>query len=378
MRIGINGLSFLVKQVGPCTYFHNVVKELSLQPSDHTFIVFLPAAARHLFPAAERVRYVFLRVPNLIVRIATEQILLPLLALVHRCDILHSTGNTVPVLLGRRNIVTIHDIYFVHDPLRFAFWKRHYLQVLVKLSARVSRLIITVTRCTKNDIVTYYRADPSLVAITYEGYKKIAADDTSGILAVRQRYGITEPYYLFVGTLEPGKNLRNLISGFKGLSVEMQLVVVGKWWVRYKETFRHVEELGLTKRVIFTGYVPDSDLATLYANAMAFVLPSFHEGFGLPMVEAMSFGCPVCCSNTSCLPEIAGDAALLFNPHDVTQIEDALKRVRDPQVRNALAAKGHERLKRFTWESCARRTIQVYDSIAAKAALPADLLDGGS
>jgi glycosyltransferase involved in cell wall biosynthesis len=364
MHIGINGLCFLPKQVGPCTYVHNVIKELARLQTGHRFTVFLPSAARPFFPAAPSIRYVFLPAPNLIVRIAVEQLLLPLIVLALGCRIVHSMSNVVPLLLGRRNILTVHDIYFKHDPRRFKFWKRTYLQFLVPLSVKASRLIISVSKTTANDLMHFYRTPAEKIVVIYEGYKSITADASAKVADVKQRHGLTDPYFLFVGTIEPGKNLKNLISGFKPFADRFQLMIAGKWWVRYKELFQHAEELGLKGRVIFAGYVPDSDLAVLYKNAVALCMPSFHEGFGLPIVEAMSQGCPVVCSNTSCMPEVAGDAALYFDPHNVKQIEAALARVQVPAVRAELIRRAPENLKQFTWPQCAGQTHQVYDALA--------------
>jgi glycosyltransferase involved in cell wall biosynthesis len=375
MHIGINGLCFLPRQVGPCTYVRNLVTELGKLQTNHRFTVYLPASAKPFFPPAPTIRYRFLPTGNLIVRIVLEQIVLPLLVRRARCELLHSLSNVVPLLLGSRNVLTVHDIYQVHDPKRFTFWKRTYLQVMVPRSVRAARLIVAVSHTTRNDLIHFYKASPERIVVTHEGYKTLISDNDAGIERVRQRYGITDPYFLFVGTLEPGKNLHSLITAFKPLANEMQLVIAGKWWVRFKELFDLVQNLSLTKRVLFPGYVPDTDLGALYKNAAAFVLPSFHEGFGLPLVEAMAAGCPVCCSNTSCMPEIVGDSAITFDPRDIRQIEAALAAVRHPDRRADLVTRGLARVKRFTWQACACKTMLVYDALAAGQPMPALLTE---
>jgi glycosyltransferase involved in cell wall biosynthesis len=371
MHIGINALSFIAKQAGTSTYVNQLLREFAAMDTGHSFTAFIPTGTRALFATAPHIRYIQLPVPQVLIRIIIEQLLLPILATVLRCNILHSVDNSAPLLMGRKNLVTVHDIYYIHFPQRFTFWKRNYLRIVVRLGVAISRAVITVSRCTRDDLMNHYHVKSSAIGVIYEGCKPLA--DCRDITVVRRNYSITAPYFLFVGTLEPGKNLLRLITAFQSLAADFQLVIVGRWWKRYRETFRHVESLGLTGRVIFTEYAPDAELGALYRNAVAFVLPSLHEGFGLPIIEAMDHGCPVCCSNTSCLPEIARDAALFFDPYDPDSIAAAMQTIITPAVRNDLITRGRSRAKGFTWRKCAEQTLLAYNALAARQALPIEL-----
>jgi len=207
--------------------------------------------------------------------------------------------------------------------------------------------------------------------------------DEEAIEAVKARYGIAGDYVLFVGTLQPRKNLIRLIEAFspstrlrraqssrsgRRLSnpqspiSNLQLVIAGKKGWLYEEIFQQVEELELEGKVVFTGYVVAGDLPALLSGAGLFVFPSLYEGFGLPVLEAMACGTPVICSNASSLPEVAGDAALLVDPLDVEGLAAAMERVLgDEALRAELIERGFERARKFSWERCARETLDVLE-----------------
>jgi glycosyltransferase involved in cell wall biosynthesis len=189
--------------------------------------------------------------------------------------------------------------------------------------------------------------------------------DPAALAEVRARYGIVGCYLLYVGTLQPRKNLDRVIEAFARLAgtpafTDVKLVLAGKRGWLYDDLFAQVKRLGLTGRVIFPGYVADEHLLALLSGAQAFVFPSLYEGFGIPVLEAGACGVPVITSNTSSLPEVAGDAALLVDPHDVDAIAEAMYRlVTDDALRAELARRGLENVKRFSWEKCGRETLAV-------------------
>jgi glycosyltransferase involved in cell wall biosynthesis len=193
------------------------------------------------------------------------------------------------------------------------------------------------------------------------------------LAAVRQKYDLPERFILYVGTIEPRKNLTALLEAYAALmerlSVcdlrpalsDVRLVIVGKKGWLYEGFFRRLHELGLEDRVLFTGYVPDEDLPAIYSAADLFVFPSLYEGFGLPVLEAMACGTPVIASNASSLPEVAGEAGIMIAPHDVRGLAEAMERLlMDKQLRAELRARGLERAKQFTWERAAAMTLEVY------------------
>jgi glycosyltransferase involved in cell wall biosynthesis len=200
--------------------------------------------------------------------------------------------------------------------------------------------------------------------------------DPNLLASVRDRYGIPETYLLYVGTLHPRKNLVRLVQAFALLfqspisssqssMPNLHLVLAGqKGWL-YEDLFAEIRRLGLEERVRLTGYVPDADLPPLLSGAVAFVYPSLHEGFGLPVLEAMSCGTPVVCSSTSSLPEVAGDAALLVDPLDVEAWAQSLHQVAaDQELRRSLVERGHLQIQRFSWQRCASETLQVFEELA--------------
>jgi glycosyltransferase involved in cell wall biosynthesis len=189
---------------------------------------------------------------------------------------------------------------------------------------------------------------------------------------VRSQYGLGPDFVLAVGNLQPRKNLLRLIKAFASVREQMegiQLVVVGKAQWQASAVYETVKHMGLEGDVLFLGYVPDGDLMLLYNCARVFVYPSIYEGFGLPVVEAMACGTPVVTSNTSSLPEVAADAAILVDPHSEEQIADALRRVLlDPDLALSLSRKGLRRAKQFSWQQTAQDTVAVYQTVLGRVA----------
>jgi glycosyltransferase involved in cell wall biosynthesis len=194
--------------------------------------------------------------------------------------------------------------------------------------------------------------------------------DPEQFAAVQQRYGLPPQYLLFVGTLEPRKNLTTLLHAYAMLRAEscaadVKLVVAGRTGWLYAEIFDTVKRLGLEKEVIFTGFVDDADLPDLYRGAQVFVYPSLYEGFGLPILEAMASGIPVLTSDLASMPEVAGDAAVLVDPRDPKAIAEGIVRIlAEGRLRDALIQKGLSRARHYTWESVAQQTLELYAALA--------------
>jgi len=212
------------------------------------------------------------------------------------------------------------------------------------------------------------------VHVVYLGRDEALAPvrDPAELARVRARYGIGERYLLYVGTLQPRKNLARLVDAFTRLAGDpaltgVQLVLAGKPGWLADDLAPRVARLGLAGRVLFPGYIADADLPALLSGALAFAFPSLYEGFGIPVLEAQSCGVPVMTSNNSSLPEVAGDAALLVDPHDVDAIAEAMRRlVTDDALRAELVRRGFENVKRFSWEKCARETLAVLEGVSRR------------
>jgi glycosyltransferase involved in cell wall biosynthesis len=179
---------------------------------------------------------------------------------------------------------------------------------------------------------------------------------------------LNEKYLLYVGTIQPRKNIELLINAFKMLieeGTELKLVIAGKKGWLYDEILNRAKALHIEDKVIFTGFIPDSEIADLYKNAQAFVLPSLYEGFGIPVLEAMYYGCPVIASNVSSIPEIGADACLYFNPKDTVELKNKiLELLGNDVLRRSLIKKGSERVENFSWEKCGKETLEVLKLVA--------------
>jgi glycosyltransferase involved in cell wall biosynthesis len=363
-RIGINALCYSPLRAGVSNYIYDLTTQFSKTTRTDEFFVFLPTYARSHFIKSNNLTPIFLPVPNILARFLTEQLVLPVLFYWFHLDLLHSMGNIAPILLGNKNIVTIHDVYFLRDRKRFGVLKQCYLRLFVCLTVKSAHKIIAVSNFTHNEIRHFYGIPENHLITIYEGFHQLSVTNDKSISRTLSKFGICTKYFLFVGTIEPGKNILGLIKAFdKAINQKYSLVIVGKPGWEYSVVNDYLQDHFLDDRVFLTGYVDEFDLANLYHNALSLVLPSFDEGFGLPILEAMSQGCPVCCSNTSCLPEIAGDAALFFDPNDIDDIAHTLVKICDDKIRSELREKGFLNLKRFSWESCAKEIWGVYDEL---------------
>ena len=279
-------------------------------------------------------------------------------------DVLFVPAHVLPIVRPRVSLVTVHDLGYLYFPEAHPWPQRLYLDLSTRWNARAATHILADSHATRSDLVARYGASPGKITVAYPGRDETLAPvrDPAEIEAAKARCGIAGDYFLYVGTLQPRKNLARIISAFAAfvaLKPEMKpgttLVLAGKRGWLYDDLFTQVRRMGLEERVLFPGYVSDKDKATLMSGALAFVFPSLYEGFGLPVVEAQSCGCPVIASTTSSLPEVAGDAALLVDPYDIAAIADAMQRVAaDLALRDSLVERGFVNARRFSWIACAQ------------------------
>jgi glycosyltransferase involved in cell wall biosynthesis len=289
----------------------------------------------------------------------------------HPPDLLFVPAHVLPLIHGRRSVATVHDLGFLAYPEAHRAADRRYLAWSTGWNARRSSAVVADSGATRADLVRHYGVAESRVHVVYLGRDESLAPvrDSRLLAEVRARAGIGQRYLLYVGTLQPRKNLGRVVEAFVRLAGEpamsgVQLVLAGKRGWLYDELFAEVERLGLEGRVLFPGYVDQADLAALYSGALGFVYPSLYEGFGIPVLEAQACGVPVMTSNNSSLPEVAGDAALLVDPTDVEAIAEAMRRLAaDDALRAELVQRGFENVKRFSWEKCARETLAVLESV---------------
>ncbi|MBI4789825.1 MAG: glycosyltransferase family 4 protein [Chloroflexi bacterium] len=286
-----------------------------------------------------------------------------------RVDVFHATEHLLPPLKKAKTVFTLHDLIFrlfpeYHLPLNHWFLTNTMPHFLRRAGA-----IIAVSECTKRDAITNYQLPPDKITVIYEGVNPALKPitDPGCIAEARARYAKNLRFVLFLGTIEPRKNIPALLDALqvlRGRGLPHRLLIAGRKGWLYHGVFEHVRRTGMETEVDFLDHVPDEDLPALFAACDAFVFPSLYEGFGLPPLEAMACGAPVICSNTSSLPEVVGDAALLVNPRDVGEIAGAIERVvRDTALKNELRVKGLAQAAKFSWERAARETLSVYQRL---------------
>ena len=283
-------------------------------------------------------------------------------------ELFHATEHLLPPLRSIPSVLTVHDLIFRHLPAHHRPLNRWYLNLTMPVYCRRATHIIAVSECTRRDLVAAYSLSPERITVVHEAAAPRFRPQPSETVAVaRARYDLPDRYLLYVGTIEPRKNLARLLAAFEAVHAEELvdgLVIVGQRGWLYDDFFAALERSPARDAVIFPGYVPDADLPAVYAGAEVLVLPSLYEGFGLPVLEAMACGTPVACSGTSSLPEVAGDAALYFDPSDTASMVDALRRMTsDADFRDALRQRGANQAAKFSWDRVAAETGSVYNAV---------------
>lgn len=287
----------------------------------------------------------------------------------HPPDVLFVPAHVLPVYCPVPALVTVHDLGYLHYPAAHRPFDRWYLNWTTRRHCRLARHIVADSQATKDDLVNYYGANPDRISVVYLGRDENLAPVTSSkiISRAKTRYNIDGDYLLYLGTLHPRKNLVRLIEAFDLIRDtlpaayrSLKLVIAGqKGWL-YEDIFAKVQALGLEPQVIFPGFIPAEDKPALLSGALAYVFPSLYEGFGLPVLEAMVCGTPVLTSQVSSLPEVAGDAALLVDPHHPEPIARGLLRlVTDANLRRQLVERGFEQAEKFSWERAAGQVLKL-------------------
>lgn len=300
------------------------------------------------------------------VRIAWEQLAQPWALYRAGVHLLHGMAFVSPLISTVPAVITVHDLSFLRFPERFRPANRLYLSTMTRLSCRRARRIIAVSQATADEVVRLLGVPIERVDVVPHGvqHARFHPWPPSQVERLRRERDLPARFVLFLGTLEPRKNLTALIKAFARTKAPRQgiklVIAGGKGWY-YREIFTHVERLNLADTVLLPGFVPDEELALWYNAALVFVYPSLYEGFGMPLLEAMACGTPVIGADASCMPEVVGDAGLLVAPHDVDGLAASLGRLLgDADLRADLSRRGRERAAAYTWEATARATVASY------------------
>jgi glycosyltransferase involved in cell wall biosynthesis len=372
-NIGLNAhlltLSQSYRGAGINNYIHQLLHHLAQVDLDNHYTAFLGESR---FSADSDIRLQVSKLPTVrpAARIFWEQFIQPAVLVSQKIDLLHALAFVVPLLSPCPTVVTVYDLSFIHFPDAFRPWNRLYLSYFTAWSVRKARRVIAISESTRQDVVSCFGLPVERVDVVYCGVDGLFRPlPVAEIESFRQRRGLPGEFIFFIGTLEPRKNLETLVKAYarllaryRGSGSDTPKLVIGgaKGWY-YERVFAAVEELGLTRNVIFPGYIAQEELPWWYGAAKLFVYPSYYEGFGLPVLEAMRCGVPVITSNVSALPEVAGGAGLLVEPMNVEGLAEAMHRLlQDAALSAELCQLGLERAARFSWERTARETVSVY------------------
>jgi glycosyltransferase involved in cell wall biosynthesis len=313
-----------------------------------------------------------LRVParifrKLPLRVMLEQIGLPLLLVKYRIDVVHSLHYLFPLVrFGTKQVVTIHDMTFFSMPEVHLRFKTFYFRFFIRAAVRTADSLIFVSRSAQQDCASFLGSPRGKASVIHHGKSEAFRPDPEphAVREVLEKYGLRSEFILYIGTIEPRKNLTRLVIAFEPIAnkyPQMNLVIAGmKGWM-YDELFKTVTCLKLTSRVIFPGFIAEEDKAVLLSAAWVFAYPSLYEGFGIPVLEAMACGTPTLTSNVSSIPEVVGSAALMVDPKSTEQISAGLDQlISSAAVRQELRDASIQQASQFTWQRAAELTSQVY------------------
>ena len=377
MRVVIDFTCAVNQTAGISRFVRNLV--FALSGLDHTNQYLLLYAkpengADVSFPTATNFSRRQLRLSQRTLDILWHRMRLPLpIDLVYgSADIFHSPDFVLPPVRRGRSLLTVHDLAFLLYPECAEASLRAYLEQVVPRSVERADFIAADSENTRNDLICLLGADPERVAVVPGGVDPMFSRVSYGarLQALRRQFKLDDrPFILFVGVLEPRKNLTLLFDAYRQLrdrhKLSHRLVVVGKRGWLYDDILDHAERSPYRQDIVFTGFVPDADLPALYSAADVFAFPSLYEGFGLPPLEAMACGTPVVVSRSSSLPEVVGEAGLQVDPKNADELAAALElAILDDKLRDELRRKGPERAASFTWPVAAERLLEVYQRIA--------------
>ncbi|MBN1642338.1 MAG: glycosyltransferase family 4 protein [Anaerolineae bacterium] len=368
MLIGIDASRAVVAQrTGTEAYALHLSRALLEQGTAHRFRLYFNAAPPPGLFAGSQSELRSMPFPRLWthVRLSLEMLL-------RAPDVLFVPSHVLPLIHPRCSVVTVHDLGHRYYPEAHTPGQRRYLEWSTRYHVRTAAHLLADSEATRDDLVRLYGAASERITVAHLGVDPALrpVHDVQARARVCRRYGIEGDYLLYVGTLQPRKNLVRLIEAFGALAEagaggpRLSLVLAGKRGWLYDAILDKAQERGLAGRVLLPGYVDDADLGALYSGATLFVMPSLYEGFCMPVLEAMACGAPVVCSNASSLPEVVGDAALTFDPLDVRGMARALERLLiDEHLRAECVSRGRARAAQFTWQACAQTAIHVLERV---------------
>lgn len=374
MLIGIDGNEANVtKRLGVGEIAYNLIKNLSTLQKSNITVYLKDSPVYDLKHLNNNLNFRILKPGKL-----WTQWRLPLDLYLHqpRPDVFFTPTHYAPRFSPVPTVISIMDLAYLYFPELFKKRDIYKLKNWTGYSAKNAKKVITISKSTKFDIIKEYKIDEHKIAVIYPGIKpvqdlKISSNEMNNIL--KTKYDIIGPFILFVGTIQPRKNIGRLIEAFsrvilnRKIPAGLQLIIIGKKGWLYDEILKKPKELSIEEKVKFLDFVPDEDLAVFYKKAICYVLPSLYEGFGLPVLEAMKYGCPVITSKISSLPEAGGEAAIYVDPENIGDIAEKITTViTDAHLRNEMREKGKKQLAKFSWEKSAKETLKILEEVGKK------------
>jgi glycosyltransferase involved in cell wall biosynthesis len=372
--VGIDGMVTPTLKTGIGRYIESLLIAFAAIKDDNKTIVYLGSNQedlREVFSRYFLVRRSSISTECSLLNFLRAQIVLPVQALRDRLQVLHIPNEKLVFLKLCPVVLTIHDVGDFRVPERTDVARRIFRKVVLPVALARADHIIAVSQRTADDLVELFHVPRTKITVIPEGVspKICRVEKERAMRLLRERWNIFSDYILFVGEVAVRKNLLNLVEAFDGVLKDhvgkIQLVIVGKEASATKDLNRQIRERGLEGCVTLTGFVDDQDMSLFYSAAEMLVLPSMYEGFGLPVVEAMASGIPVIVSQAGSLPEVVGTAGVVVDCSDVSALKDAMLLVlNDAHVRAQLIERGYERVKLYSWDVTARKTIEVYERVS--------------
>lgn len=366
MRFSVDAHTIGCHLTGNEVYIRNLLNQFSKLAPDSEFIAYVSKDDAPSYVASR----IFTRKvsENPYKRLGWD---LPVRLRQDRPDLLH-VQYTAPVACSAPVVVSVHDVSFLENPEYFTRYRSTQLRFTVKRTVKSAAAVLTPSEFSRKAILQHYRIDPHKVVVAHNAVSSQfhPIERKVALAGIEKRFGLQGPFVLTVGDLQPRKNHLGLLNAFEECmrahpELTHRLVFVGKETWYSKELHRAVAQSSIARRVHFTGFIDDSELVQFYGACELLVFPSFYEGFGLPILEAMACGRAVACSNTSAMPEVADAAAILFDPRSTREIARAIADVLlNPELRVRLERLGAQRASLFSWERAAQRTLEVYRRVA--------------